>query len=97
MPAMRQNQAFQSAQVSLSDAIAAAERRLEERRWMRSSRGENEGATYEVEILKSDGARSMPWWSPSDGSVQVSAQADDNDEPNGDMDEGDGDGETDDD
>lgn len=91
-------QAFQSAQVSLGEAISAAEKETGGKAMdAKFETGEGEGAMYEIEILKADGSQVYATVDPSDGSVQVSNSADDSDEPNGDMDEGDGDGETNDD
>ncbi|MGR3572632.1 PepSY domain-containing protein [Brevirhabdus sp.] len=86
-------QAFQSAKISLGDAIKAAETKTGAKAMDASfegADGNGQMATYEVELLKSDGTPVFAMINPADGSVKVSAKA--NEDENS-MGENGGDGE----
>ncbi|MGR3757433.1 MAG: PepSY domain-containing protein [Tranquillimonas sp.] len=84
-------QAFQSAKVSLTDAIAAAESKTGGKALDAGfESGEKQGATYEVELVKTDGSEIYAMVDPATGAVKVQAKADDGDRQSGDADDGDG-------
>lgn len=84
-------QAFQSAKVSLTDAIAAAESKTGGKALDAGfESGEKQGATYEVELVKADGSEIYAMVDPATGAVKVQAKADDGDRQSGDADDGDG-------